>query len=193
MAKPSVAVAIIDMQEDVVRGPWFNWWPDSARVLENCARLIAACRDHDVPVLYTAVEYKADGSNTPEAVATGKPVPYEFLIEGTPGASIAVEVRPAEGETVAIKNLISGFSAQGFEEALEALHVDVLVLAGIAIEFGVLSTAEDAKARGINLILVPECCAGVDEQSFERHVNEAYSPIARVLSLDQAIAAVASR
>jgi nicotinamidase-related amidase len=179
---------IVDMQHDVIRGPWMTWWPDIDAIVAADAKLIEASRKHDVPVIYTVVEYKEDGSNTPVAIETGEPVSFGFLIEGTPGIEIIPELEPAPGEVIAKKNLISAFDAEGFGEAVEAAQLQTLILAGLQLEYGVLLTAQGAKDRGLDVVVVSDCCGASTKESFEQHINEIYPPIARVLTLEQTLA-----
>ena len=128
------ALVLIDMQEDVVNGRWWTWWPDIDQVVRHCVDLVAACRADDIPVLFTAVEYAADGSNTPAALAGGVSQPTEYLVEGSPGIELVPELVPGEGELVVVKNLVSAFDARGVPEELERLKVDTLMVAGLAVE-----------------------------------------------------------
>jgi maleamate amidohydrolase len=188
---PTTAAAVlIDMQEDVVRGRWWTWWPDIDGVMARCIELVHTCRAMTVPVMFTAVEYQADGSNTPQALATGNATPTEYLIQGTPGTAIVPELAPASGELLAVKNLVSGFDAAGLSDAIDAGHIDTILLAGLAIEGGVNATLRDAHARGLRVILVSDCCAAFSESSYQQHLATAFPPLAAVLPLEEALAEV---
>jgi maleamate amidohydrolase len=189
---PGNATAVlIDMQEDVVHGRWWTWWPEIDDVVTRCVQLVNACRERAIPVIYTAVEYKSDGSNTPQAVATGTATPTEYLVQGTPGTAIVPELSPAPGELLAIKNLVSAFDAEGFGEAMEARAVDTILLAGLAVEGGINATVRDAHARGIQVILVADGCAAFSQSSYEEHIGQIFPPLATILSLENALVAVA--
>lgn len=179
------AAVLVDMQEDVVHGPWFSWWPPTDGVVDACVQLVAACRDRGVPVIQTAVEYEPDGSNMPHASPPYTPAP--FLHQNTPGVAIVPQLRPAPGELVAVKNLISGFDAAGFVEALKKDEIETIILGGIALKLGVLFTARDAHARGLNIVLVPECCSGKSAASFEEHLTDVYPSIATVKPLAEVL------
>ena len=47
-----------------------TWSPGVDEVVRACARLRDTCHEAGVSVIYTKVEYLADGSNTPQAIAT---------------------------------------------------------------------------------------------------------------------------
>lgn len=184
------ATILIDMQEDVVRGRWWTWWPPSDQVLDRCVELVASSRRAGIPVVYTAVEYKPDGSNTPAALAGGPTSPTEYLVEGTPGTAIVPELKPSSGEVVAVKNLVSAFTAAGMTEALENAGTHTILVAGLAVEGGVAATVADGHARGLRVIVVSDCCAAFGQGSYERHMTEVFPPIAEVLDLKGALAAV---
>lgn len=179
------AAILIDMQQDVVWGRWWSWFPPSEAVLQRCVALVEICRSAGIPVIYTAVEYRADGSNTPSAIATGSATPTEYLIEDTPGVAIVPELAPAPGELVAVKNLVSAFTAQGLNEEFERQRIDTVLVAGLAVEGGVNATVVDAHARGMHVTVVADCCAAFDHASYQRYMSHVFPPLARVRALDQ--------
>jgi maleamate amidohydrolase len=187
----NAAAVLIDMQEDVVRGRWWTWWPAIDGVLGRCVDLVEACRQRTVPVIYTVVQYRPDGSNTPAALATGTAKPTEYLVAGTPGTAIVPELTPRSGELVAVKNLVSAFDAAGFTEAITGRNIDTILLAGLAVEGGVNATVQDAHSRGLRVILIADCCAAFSQARFEEHISTVFPPLATVLSLQDALAEVA--
>jgi maleamate amidohydrolase len=190
---PSKAAAVlIDMQEDVVRGRWWTWWPPIDTVVAKCVELVDACRSLGIPVIYTAVEYKPDGSNTPAAISTGVATPTEYLIEGTPGTAIIPDLTPRPGELVAVKNLVSGFDAKGFSKAISSRDTDTILLAGLAVEGGVNATLRDAHSRGLRVILVSDCCGAFSESSHEEYLSSTFRPLAAVLPLSDALLTISS-
>jgi nicotinamidase-related amidase len=184
------ALALIDMQEDVVHGRWWQWSPPVAGIVDRCVELVAACRARGVPVIFTAVEYHADGTNTPGAVAGGTPEPPEYLVEGTPGAELVPALRPEAGEVVAVKNLVSAFDAVGFSDALQASGADTLLVAGLAAEGGVAATVRDAHARGLRVVVVSDAVGAFSHERHDEHLRVVFPPLATVVSTAAAVAEV---
>jgi maleamate amidohydrolase len=192
MTKPAIispvpALVLIDMQEDVVHGRWWSWWPSIDDVVQNCVELVAACRANEIPVIFTVVEYAPDGSNTPSAIASGDAQPTEYLVQGMPGVELVPEFEPASGELVAVKNLVSAFDAKGVVAVLERLGVDTLIVAGLAVEGGVNATVIDDRADPLDVIVVSDCVAAFSESSFDERVGGTFLARASVVDRHEAI------
>lgn len=71
---------------------------------------------------------------------------------------------------------------------------DRLVLAGVSTDCCVLSTALAAADDGVQVLVVGEACAGVDDDSHAKalHVMDLYAPLVRVIGLDEALALAVS-
>jgi nicotinamidase-related amidase len=186
--RSTTALVLIDMQEDVVRGRWWTWWPDVDGVLERNELLVAGCRQRGVPVLFTAVEYLADGSNTPQALAGAQPATTEYLVTGTAGVDLVPSLQPRPDELVAVKNLVSAFDARGFSDALDRLGTTSLVVAGLAAEGGVLATVRDGHDRGLEVVVAADACAAFGEDSYRHHLETVFPPLARVLPSEDVLA-----
>ncbi|MBA2461086.1 MAG: cysteine hydrolase [Actinobacteria bacterium] len=83
---------------------------------------------------------------------------------------------PTDGELVIDKNTSSAFNSTGIEWLLRNLEVETLVLAGVATDMCVETTARDAADRGFNVILAEDATATF----FEHHHRAALSGFARV-------------
>jgi nicotinamidase-related amidase len=109
-----------------------------------------------------------------DAVAsTGTPALWHC---GTFEHEVIAALAPAAGELVIDKNTSSAFNSTGFEWLLRNLEVETLVVAGMATDMCVETTARDAADRGFNVILVEDATATF----FERHHRAALSGFARV-------------
>lgn len=83
---------------------------------------------------------------------------------------------PLDHELVIDKNASSPFNGTGIDQLLQNLHVDTLVMTGMATDMCVETTARDAADRGYNVIVVEDAVATF----FEEHHNAALSALARV-------------
>jgi nicotinamidase-related amidase len=188
-----IALALIDMQNDVVYGRWWKWWPEVNGIVGVCGDLIEQCRATETPVLYTKVEYKADGSNTPQAIATGIAQPTEYLIERSPGTDIVMRLAPKGEDVVATKNLVSAFSSQNFDQSLRDLGIGTLIVAGLAAEGGVRATVDEGIARGIRTIVVADACGAFSESSYQEMMNLIFPATAEVVRSDDVAALLEAR
>jgi nicotinamidase-related amidase len=186
MAAERTALALIDMQIDVVRGRWWTWWPDVDSVVEACSKLLDICRHAGVLVIYTKVEYSADGSNTPQAIAGGVAQPTEYLIQGTDGVEIIDALAPGPDDLVMTKNLVSAFSIADFATRIDTGDIGTRLVAGLSAEGGVRVTVEDSHRRGLRTVVVSDACAAFGEESYSRVMTEVFPSLAEVLDLDAA-------
>lgn len=74
-----------------------------------------------------------------------------------------------------------------------AAHVGtegLMVLAGVSTDCCVLSTALAAADAGVEVLVVADACAGVDDDSHTKalHVMDLYGPLIRVVTVDEVLA-----
>ncbi len=149
----------------------------------NTRRLVEGFRAAHRPVVFTRHgPLLADGSDMIErrrrrdadAVAsTGTPALWH---RGTFEHEVLAALAPVAGEVVLDKNTSSAFNSTGLEWLLRNMAVETLVLAGIATDMCVETTARDAADRGFNVIVVEDATATF----FEHHHRAALSGFARV-------------
>jgi biuret amidohydrolase len=149
----------------------------------NARRLLEGFRAARRPVVFTRHgPLLADGSDMierrrrrdDEALAsTGAPALWH---RGTFEHEVVASLAPAAGELVIDKNTSSAFNSTGIEWLLRNMEVETLVLAGMATDMCVETTARDAADRGFNVIVVEDATATF----FEHHHRAALSGFARV-------------
>jgi biuret amidohydrolase len=109
-----------------------------------------------------------------EALAsTGTPALWH---RGTFEHEVIASLAPTAGDLVIDKNTSSAFNSTGVEGLLRNLEVETLVIAGLATDMCVETTARDAADRGFNVIVVEDATATF----FEHHHRAALSGFARV-------------
>ena len=150
--------------------------PNARRLLEG----FRAARRHVVFTRHGPL--LADGSDMiarrrrrdVEALAsTGAPALWH---RGTFEHEVMEPLAPAAGELVIDKNTSSPFNSTGIESLLRNMDVETLVLAGMATDMCVETTARDAADRGFNVIVAEDATATF----FEHHHRAALSGFARV-------------
>jgi biuret amidohydrolase len=149
----------------------------------NALRLLEGFRAARRPVVFTRHgPLLADGSDMIarrrrrdlEAVArTGTPALWS---RGTFEHELIASLAPAAGELVIDKNTSSAFNSTGIEWLLRNLEVETLVVAGMATDMCVETTARDAADRGFNVIVAEDATATF----FDHHHRAALSGFARV-------------
>jgi nicotinamidase-related amidase len=105
--------------------------------------------------------------------STGTPALWH---RGTFEHEVIESLAPRDGELVIDKNTSSAFNSTGLEWLLRNMEIETLVLAGVATDMCVETTARDAADRGLNVIVAEDATATF----FERHHRAALSGFARV-------------
>jgi biuret amidohydrolase len=149
----------------------------------NARRLLDGFRAARRPVVFTRHgPLLADGS---DMIARRRRRDLESLAKtGTPALwsrgtfehELISSLAPATGELVIDKNTSSAFNSTGIESLLRNMEIDTLVLAGMATDMCVETTARDAADRGFNVIVAEDATATF----FEHHHRAALSGFARV-------------
>src|ERR1700736_5099487 len=126
------------------------------QVLPNVRRLLAGCRQRDLPVMFTRLV--GDPGN-PEGVAAQAGVTGFWAIESSPEAGFLSDLAPLPGETILNKTAVGTFAGTCLHESLRALGVRHLLVAGVLANGAVELTAREAADRGYNVVVVSDACA----------------------------------
>jgi ureidoacrylate peracid hydrolase len=166
----SSALLVIDMQNGFVapegsitrRGEPMH---DVDNVVAETARLIAAAREVDLPVVYTVHAFDPDYFDVPaRIVRRGILTPADqALVRGTWDAAITDEIKPLEGDRLVEKNRYDAFLYTDLEQVLRALGVDTLLACGVATNVCVESTVRSAEQRDFTVVVASDCTSGPSE------------------------------
>jgi ureidoacrylate peracid hydrolase len=128
-------------------------------VIEESARIAAACRAAGIPVIYLQNGFSPDQREAPE----GAPVWHKsnalkfmraneayagrLITHGTWDHEIVPELAPQPGDIVVPKARYSGFAGTALEQILAARRIRTLLVCGVATNVCVESTIRDAYHR----------------------------------------------
>jgi nicotinamidase-related amidase len=101
-----------------------------------------------------------------------------------PGSELVDEIAPRAGDLLITKRAWSAFHGTGLHDRLARVGITTLVLAGIATDFGVESTARDAHHHGYRIFHVADAMAGVDAESHAFAVDKVFPLLGTVCSTD---------
>ena len=128
-------------------------------VIEECARLVAACRAAGIPVIYLQNGFSPDQREAPpSAPVWHKSNALRFMREneayagklithGTWDHEIVPELAPRPGDLVVAKSRYSGFAGTALGQILAARRIRTLLVCGVATNVCVESTIRDAYHR----------------------------------------------
>ena len=138
------------------------------RVVEPCARVIAAARAAAVPVIFTRYVYKPDYSDGGVLIEHIMPdlKANNALIEGTWDIEIVAALAPRDGDHIVDKNRPSACYSADFEPLLERLGVDSVVVCGVTTNCCVETTVRDTSQKDYKTFVVEDAVA---EWDGERH------------------------
>ena len=161
-------------------------------VLEAWIRLIGACRERRLPIVYTTPVSRADGADivllpTDLSAETGVPS-LTNCVEGSHDAGFPDEIAPRTEDYVYLKRRPSAFYGTGVAELLRALRRDVLVIGGGATNRGVETSVREAFNLDIASVVVRECCWGGDPAAHAYSLDKAMKMYARIRTLEQVAA-----
>lgn len=195
---PRAALLVIDMQnygcnpEAGIGSMLLQRYPATARyylprlsetVIPNAERLVAAFRAAGRQIVLTRHgPLLADGR---DMIARRRRRDVDSLAavevpalwhRGTFEHELIAQLQPGPDDLVLDKNTSSAFNSTGIEWLLRNMGIDALVIAGMATDMCVETTARDAADRGFDVILVEDATATF----FEQHHRAALSGFARV-------------
>jgi maleamate amidohydrolase len=157
----------------------------AAAARDSNARLAAAARAAGVPVVFTNVAYKADGSNG--GVFYRKAPVLKAFIEGSPLGAFPPELTPQDGDRVFTKQYPSAFFGTGLADALHAEGIDTLLVTGYSTSGCVRASALDAMQYGFVPLVVREACADRHPAPHEANLFDLQAKYAEVISEAEAL------
>ncbi|WP_052507345.1 cysteine hydrolase family protein [Desulfonatronovibrio magnus] len=147
------ALLLIDMQNEAS----FNI-KEMDEALDKGALVLAACRENNIPVLYSRHTHRPDGLDA----SICEPLPENGNIAyciDTDAAEISARVRPLPHEPVIDKHRWSSFFATELDLLLRNLEVKNIIVGGFVTDGCVLNTVYDAFFRNYRVILVKDMMA----------------------------------
>jgi ureidoacrylate peracid hydrolase len=161
------AVVVVDLQNDFVHhdGHCAKSMDVShiSRVLPANAELIALARRHRLPVIYTLVSQHPEGAYaSPRWIADNLRYPNfepRHCIESTWGWEVHAAVQPSANDILLRKYRRSAFVGTNLVDLLRTMHVETLVVSGVAATGCVESTVRDAIEHDF-FVVVPADCIG---------------------------------
>lgn len=161
------ALIVIDMQNGFLNPESPLCIRGARATVPACARVIAACRREEIPVVFVNRAYRADGSDVEHTR-------YQVWAEGgrplTPGSTgpISVENPPEFGrrpeDYEIIKPRYSAFFQTPLDLLLRRLGVDTVLLAGTTTPNCIRTTCYDAVSLDYKVVILSDCCSSNTEE-----------------------------
>ena len=136
------ALIVIDLQKGIATIPSAH---PLDSVVANSARLAAAFRERDLPVVLVNATGVAPGRTESPRHTTSFPPDFAELLP-------ALDVQPAD--VLVSKTRWGAFTGTSLHDTLQELGVTQVVVTGVATQAGVESTARSAHEHGYHVVLV---------------------------------------
>ncbi|RAU30692.1 isochorismatase [Enterobacter sp. ECC-175] len=179
------ALLIHDMQEY-----FLNFWgensPMMAQVVANIAKLRAYCKEHNIPVYYTA-QPKAQ-SDEDRALLNDMWGPG--LTRSPEQQRIVAELAPDEADTVLVKWRYSAFHRSPLEQMLKETGRNQLLITGVYAHIGCMTTATDAFMRDIKPFFIADALADFTRDEHLMSLKYVAGRSGRVVMTDELLPSV---
>jgi nicotinamidase-related amidase len=154
--KSAVALLLIDWINDLEFDSGAKLLPPALRAAKATAALRKRAKQAGVPVIYCNDNFGRWRSDFRSLLE-------HCLHDEVRGRPIAQLLAPDEEDYFVLKPKHSGFHSTTLDVLLAHLEAQTLILTGIAGNFCVLFTAQDAYMHDFKLIVPRDCCASEDE------------------------------
>ena len=139
--------------------------PERHAVISAAKRLLAGARAHNVPVISVRIAFAPDYVDVKtNAEIWRRVVANKVMAEGSWGAEFYEGLAPLPGETVVTHSRNDAFYASVLQSVVDALAPDRLIIAGVATNFVVESTARHASDAGYDTVVVADACSAASPE-----------------------------
>ena len=182
------AVLVIDMQNDFCcddgvhghRGSDLRW---VQAVVEPTERLLEEARRRSVPVIFVRTHHDR-WSDRESTYLRDSRVGILHHVQPNAWGSEFYRLRPREDEYVLTKRRYSAFFGTELEILLRNLGTRTLILAGVATNVCVETTARDACMRDFDVVVVRECVAAYSEAAHDAALANIDRHFGRLVTVD---------
>ncbi len=185
----TTALVLIDLQKMIIGRPGAG--PRTgAEVVRQAAALTAKFREAGAAVVLVHVDFHPDRHDilTAKVDSPAFPPGTQFPPDW---ADFAPELNRAPGDIVIVKRQWGAFYGTELDLQLRRRGIRTIVLAGIATNLGVESTARDAYERGYEQVFVEDAMTSVSAEAHEFAVKTIFPRIGRVASTAAVLEALA--
>jgi len=177
LSAKTTALVLIDLQQGVLAMPVVPH--AAATVYERSIRLAQRFRTAGSPVVQVRVSFSPDLRDVPQALVD-KPSNYAALPPGWD--QFPAPLPPSD--LVITKRHWGAFYGTELDLQLRRRGVRTIVLAGIATNIGVESTARSAAEHGYDLVIPEDLCACVSAESHAFSFQHVLPRLARVTTAE---------
>ena len=158
------ALIVWDVQKMLVNNIY-----NKEEFLKNLNNLIDTARSKGMPIFFTKITPLPKEFESPARKYSSSKM--KFNMSQLPKEMFDLAIEPKNNEIVINKNTASIFIGTNFELMCRNAGVESLIIAGIATEIGVESTARDAVNRGFYVVVDSDASSSSDKEAHERSIQ----------------------
>jgi nicotinamidase-related amidase len=161
--------------------------PNRAALKQNAARLLAGARRQGIPVISVRIAFLPGHADVIRNCRIFRDVvTNDAMVEGSWGAAFHEGLGPLGDEFVVKHSRVNAFYGSQLEEILRVLKAERLIMAGVATNSVVETSARHAADMGYEVIVASDACScGRPDLHAASLENIGY--IAEVMTVDQAL------
>ena len=176
-----VVVAYLDRQSPL--------YAHAEAALASNRRLRDAARGAAVPVLFTNVQYQANGADGGQFY---RKVPaLKAFLKGSPWGAFPDTLQPEADDVVVTKQYASAFFGTSLAATLRAMGVDTVMVTGFSTSGCVRASAVDALQHGFIPFVVKDACADRHPGPHEANLFDLQAKYAEVIDEAAALRLIA--
>jgi nicotinamidase-related amidase len=134
-------------------------------LIEAARHLLAGARAHSVPVVSVRIAFGDFAEVAQNAEMWRRIVAGGLMEEGSWGAEFYEGLAPLPGERVVTHSRNDAFYKSSLGAVLKELRPQRLVIAGIATNFAVESTARHASDAGYDVVITEDACSAASREA----------------------------
>ncbi|MGV2852863.1 cysteine hydrolase family protein [Glutamicibacter sp. AGC13] len=183
------AVVSIHNQGDII-GPngafaeMFHEQITRRNVVGQLAGLLEGARTAGASIIYTRIAFAPDFSDlVPNSPLLQMVKQAGCLVDGTESAAIIPPLIPSPGDAVITNQQVGGLGTE-LAELLRSRNIGTLLIAGVATNISVESTARAGVDHGYRVVIVEDACSAATEAAHAASI-ESLGQLATILTCDE--------
>jgi nicotinamidase-related amidase len=164
-------------------------------MLADIARLAAAFRARDLPVVHAHVAHRPDfGGVVVNSMVTARSRKAQSMRAGTPDVEPMEGAIPEPSDYVSLRRSGLGmWYGTDLDATLRNLGVETVVLSGVSTNLALFAGAIGAVDRGYRAVLAEDASAGAVPEQHQWMITNALPLVTTIASVDDVIADLAAR